>query len=126
MLQLAFQLIKTALPRTSRSESLLQLYIHNTGTTRHQCLLKPSQLLAALAHEGTCHNSPFRSDEQLEPRTEGRQRDSSLGTGNGNTLPSCMRHHRNIVLSFEVLLLLPLLHGSDSYCLPPPKPYTAH
>lgn len=143
MLQSAFQLIKTALPRTIHSESVLQLYIHYTGTTQHQCLLKSSQLHAALAHEGTQHNSPLGSDEQPEPRRiQGRQRDSSLGTGNSNTLPSYMSHHVNIVLAtrrgqefgpcctqevpFEVLLLFPLLHGSNSYCFPLPKPYTAH
>ena len=141
MLQSAFQLIKAALPWTIRSESVLQLYIHNTRTTQHQHLLKSSQLHVALAHEGTCHNSPLGSDEQLEPRRiQRRQRDSLLGTGNGNTLPSCTRHHRNTVLAtrhrqefgpcctqevlYQVLLLLPL-HGSDSYCCPP-KPYTAH
>lgn len=53
MLQLAFQLIKTALPWTTRSESVLQLYTHNTRTTQHQRLLKSSQLRAALAHGGT-------------------------------------------------------------------------
>lgn len=130
MLQSAFQLIKTALLWTIHSESVLQLYIHNTRTTQHQRLLKSSQLHIAFAHEGTCHNSPLGSDQQLEPRRiQGKQHNSLLGTGNGNTLPSCRRHHRNILASrcgqalgprctqevpHKVLLPLPILHGSDS------------
>lgn len=124
MLQSAFQLIKTALPWTIHSESVLQLYIHNTRTTQHQRLLKSSQLHGALTHEGTFHSSPLGSGEQLEPRRiQGKHHDSLLGAGNGNTLPSRTRHHGNIVLAtrhgqefgpcctqevpYEVLLLLP-------------------
>lgn len=89
------------------------------------------------------HDSPLGSDEQLKPRRIwGRQRDSSLVTGNSNSLPSCTKHHGNVVLAtrhgqefipcctqevpFEVLLLLPLLRSKTSYCFPLPKPYTAH